>query len=222
MKRRLKGPAAKTTQLMVFATIVGLAASLGGCQTKPSGGNAAAGDVEPSTAAAAGISATPAIPADIQAVADAALGAGAVVVASGDLGAPGTLQVLAVNPLKPGEHADAAGDGVLVSRAVIVEKETAGWKEILRCDEGLKNPEGYLAGSPEAAASGWRLRIENPNMPGMTIFLTPLDAAGAAAANAIAVRWNPAVKRYQSLDRNLKAFRREAGRGETPAVSIRP
>ena len=44
---------------------------------------------------------------------------------------------------------------IFITRAAILEKNNGKWSEVLRCDEHLKNPNGYLGGSP--AARGHRL-----------------------------------------------------------------
>ena len=51
--------------------------------------------------------------------------------------------------------------GTVITRAVILQKDSTGnWKEILLCDEHLKNPKGYLGNIPLAPVNGWRLQYE--------------------------------------------------------------
>jgi hypothetical protein len=158
-------------------------------------------------------------PPDIQSVADAALGTGAHVVAFGNLGGTGTQQVLAVNLLHPGDA--ASGPDLIISRAVIVDRQSDGWKEIFRCDESLKNPAGYLPGLRHPASAGWRLKLSMGDADGTTLYLTPLSQPGTGPQDMIGVRWNPGLKRYESLDGHFRAFLHEEPSLERPEVSIR-
>lgn len=158
-------------------------------------------------------------PPDIQSVADAALGTGAHVIAFGNLGGTGTRQVLAANPLHSGEATSTAD--LLITRAVIVDHESNGWKEIFRCDERLANTAGFLPGLPHSASAGWRLKFATGGEQGATLYLTPLSQPGTGPQDMIGVRWNPSVKRYESLDSHFRAFLHEEPTLETPEVSIR-
>jgi hypothetical protein len=162
--------------------------------------------------------ASAATPPEIQSVADAALGTGAHVVAFGNLGGMGTQQVLAVNPLHSGTV--ARDPDLIISRAVIVDHQPGGWKEIFRCDESLKNPAGYLPGLRHPASAGWRLKLGTGGADGSTLYLTPLSQPGTGPQDMIGVRWNPGVKRYESLDSHFRAFLHEEPALETPEVPI--
>jgi len=120
-------------------------------------------------------------------------------------------QVLAVNRL-PKTPAGTV-PGILVTRAVVAENDGGKWKEVFRCDEHLKNPEGFLSGTPLAPVTGWRLQYEQNAEKGLLLFFTPLEQPRGGHVPAIGVRWNPKVKRYQSLDRNFEQFL-----GELPAL----
>lgn len=157
-------------------------------------------------------------PPDIQSVADAALGTGAHVVAFGNLGGTGTQQIFAVNPLHPG--AIASGSDLIISRAVIVDHQSSGWKEVFRCDESLTNPAGYLPGLRHPASAGWRLKLATGGADGSTLYLTPLSQPGTGPQDMIGVRWNPGVKRYESLDGHFRAFLHEEPELEKPEVPI--
>jgi hypothetical protein len=159
-------------------------------------------------------------PPDIQSVADAALGTGARVIAFGNLGGIGTQQVLAVNPLHSG--AETTGPDLIITRAVIVDHQPKGWKEIFRCDESLTNPTGYLPGLRHPASAGWRLKFATGGADGATLYLTPLSAPGTGPQDMIGVRWNATLRRYQSLDSHFRAFLHEEQSLERPEVSIRP
>ena len=105
--------------LTVSAVIAG-----GGCQTTEK----AAPLESPSLPAA------PAVPAEVQAVAETALGSGTEVLASGDLAHNGRLQALAVN--RPAgdrkQVSQEPGSAITASRAVVLEQESGRWHEVLR------------------------------------------------------------------------------------------
>src|SRR5579862_2937353 len=99
-------------------------------------------------------------PDEAQRAADKALGKQAQIIARGDLARSGHEQVLAVNRFTTSSENNATVGNtapIFVSRAVILEKRDGQWTEIFRCDEHLKNPNGYLGGSSVARVTGWRL-----------------------------------------------------------------
>jgi len=102
--------------------------------------------------------AAPAIPPEVQAAADAALGSETEVLADGDLAKNGHQQVLAINRLKG--NPEKALAGTLVTRVAVIENDGGAWKEVFRCDEHLKNANGYLGGTPLAGVAGWRFQSE--------------------------------------------------------------
>ena len=172
----------------------------------------------------------PAVDSENQQVAEAVLGKQAEIVAQGDLARNGSKQLLVVNRA---DHAaqGAAGSGnsasMLVTRAVIVEKNGDRWGEVLRCDEHLKNPRGYLGGAPTVRVTGWRLLLNRETDQGMELQFAPavpsedppsskMEAGGEAAGRSILVRWNTKTKRYQSLDQSHKGFLGEVPTLETP------
>lgn len=146
----------------------------------------------------------PGAPAEILSVAESVLGSAAEVLVFGDLAHTGREQVLVVNRLPktpPGKV-----PGLLVTRAVVAEKDNGKWKEVFRCDEHLKNPNGFLGGTPIAPVTGWRMQYEQSADKGLVMYFTPLDMPGSGHVPTIGVRWNPKVNRYQSLDRNFEQF----------------
>ena len=153
------------------------------------------------------------IPADIQAAAESDLGSEAEVVLYGDLAKNGKTQALVVNRLKTTPQ--GAVPGVLVSRLTIIEKDDAHWKEVLRCDEHLRNPNGFLAGNPFADVPSWRLQYERNPEKGLELYFTPLAQPAGGYVQTLGIRWNPQVKRYESLDRNFEHFL-----GELPSLDI--
>jgi len=174
---------------------------------------------------AAGVSET-------QQVAEAALGKSAKVLAHGDLARNGLEQILIANQqaTDPGEPVGSANPaGVLITRAVIVEKKDDQWTEILRCDEHLKNPRGYLGNSPKARVSGWRLEFDQDTNQGLEMKFRPADSEtdrqpvgdGEFPFNYILVRWNSKVKRYQSLDQSQGRYLTEIPTLETPQTTLR-
>lgn len=157
-------------------------------------------------------------------MAEAALGKRAEVLAHGDLARNGSEQILAVNRLVNARR-DAAGPaGILILRAAILEKSGGKWTEVLRCDERLKNPNGYLAGSPAARVSGWRLEYNTDTARGLEMKFTPSDSDTDAQGldsrespkQALVVRWNTKAKRYQSLDASHEKYLSEVPALETP------
>ena len=148
--------------------------------------------------------AAPAVPPEVEAAATSILGSEAEVLAWGDLALTSHQQALVINRLKP-----RPGDqvpGIKFTRLTLVSKEGEKWVEFLRCDEHLKNPKGYLAGTPIAGVSGWRLQYEQLPEKGLAMYFTPLAQPAGGYILTIAVRWNPKTKRYQSLDRNYQNF----------------
>jgi hypothetical protein len=162
----------------------------------------------------------PTVPADVQMAADMLLGKGSEVLAVGDLAQNGHRQALVVNRVK--NAAQGARPGVPFTRAAILQQEGAKWSEVLRCDEYLKNPKGFLGGASLAPTTGWRLQfIQNGKGKPQDFYFTPLEAQGATPMPTIAVRWNPKVERYQSVDRASMQFLSEVPELEMPKVELR-
>lgn len=150
----------------------------------------------------------PAIPDEYQDAARALLGSDAQVLLFGDLAKTGTKQVLVANVLPNTPKSTVAG--TVVTRAVVAENEDGKWKELLRVDEYLKNSSGYLGLTPLQPMTGWKLQYENGPEKGMFLYFTPLRPGDTEKTLPIAVRWNPAKKRYQSMDYTYQHFLGEA------------
>ena len=90
--------------------------------------------------------AEPAIPDDIQDAAKHLLGSDAQVLLVGDLAKNGKRQFLAANvvPKTPKNNMP----GTVVTRAIVAQDDDGKWTELLRVDEHLKNPKGYLGLTP--------------------------------------------------------------------------
>jgi hypothetical protein len=155
----------------------------------------------------------PAIPPDIQQVAENAMGSEAEVLVYGDLALNGSQQILAINRLK--KTPDGKTPGTLLSRASIVENDGGKWKQIFLCDEHLKNTKGFLGATPLSPVPAWRLQFEQHEDKGLVMYFTPLDKPAGGYIQTIGIRWNPKVKRYESLDRTYEQFL-----GESPTVDI--
>lgn len=183
------------------------------------GGNSQNTKAESAAAAQAAAPAVPAVPPEIQQAAEAALGAETEVLAQGDLALNGQLQLLAVNRMKPNPDHPIAG--TVITRAVVLEKNGASWKELLRVDEHLKNTNGYLGGTPLAGVSAWRLQYEQDPAKGLQLYFTPVDKPAGGYVQTLGVRWNPKTKRYQSLDRTYEQFLSEVQSLETPQSQLR-
>ena|SRR5579863_8062247 len=167
-------------------------------------------------------------------VAEESLGKQAEILAEGALAQNGREQVLAVNRFSPKPAAGGKGadsSAIFVTRAAILEKEGGNWSEVFLCDEHLKNPNGYLGGSPAAHVSSWRLEFNRDAKEGLEMKLTPADRFDAVHANTeqnsgqakatFDVRWNKNAKRYQSYDQSQERFLSEVPSLETPQSTLR-
>ncbi len=148
--------------------------------------------------------AEPAIPEDIQLAAKALLGSESQVLAFGDLAKNGKQEFLAADvvPKTPTNNLP----GTIVTRVVVAENTDGKWAEVLRCDEHLKNQKGFMGLTPLVPVTGWRLQYEQDDEKGLQLYFTPLKGAIDTHVLPIGVRWNPATKRYQSLDRTYEHF----------------
>lgn len=161
----------------------------------------------------------PQIPADVQAAAEAALGAEVTVLAHGDLSLSGQPQILAASLLKTTPA--GAAPGTLFSRLTLLGREADKWKELLICTGHLQNQKGYLGGTPLVAISGWRLQKEMSRKDGLVMYFTPIRQPVTGAVKPISVRWNPLTGRYQSLDFNYQNFLVEVKTLERPETFLR-
>ncbi len=165
--------------------------------------------------------------AETQGMAEAALGKQAEVLAHGDLAGNGLEQILAVNRIantQLGARSTGNPAEILIRRASVLEKSGGKWSEVLRCDERLKNPNGYLAGTPAARVSAWLLEYNLDAAQGLGMKFTPAgsdaDATGSSPGESqektLVVRWNKNTKRYQSLDQSQERYLNEVPTLETP------
>jgi hypothetical protein len=150
----------------------------------------------------------PAIPEDIQDAAQHLLGSDAQVLLVGDLAKNGKRQFLAANvvPKTPKNNMP----GTVVTRAVVAQDDDGKWTELLRVDEHLKNPKGYLGLTPLDSINGWRLQYEQNPEKGLQLYFTPLKVNGDTHVLPVGVRWNPATNRFQSLDASYEHFLKES------------
>jgi len=209
LRAELAGDRVKLRQIML--SMLGIACFLAGCgeQTPAPSTNAQA-----ETRAA-----EPAVPEEVQGAAEKLLGSETQVLVFGDLAKTGKQQFLAANvvPKTPTNNAP----GTIVTRAVIAESDNGKWTELLRCDEHLKNEKGYLGLTPLKGVGGWRIQYEQDQEKGLQLYFTPLKVSGSAHVLPIGVRWNPATKRYQSLDRTYEHFLLEASSLENARSMLR-
>jgi hypothetical protein len=149
-----------------------------------------------------------AIPEEIQLAAKGLLGSESQVLAFGDLAKNGKQEFLVANvvPKTPTNNLP----GTIVTRVVVAENTDGKWAEVLRCDEHLKNEKGFLGLTPLSPVTGWRLQFEQSEIKGLELYFTPLQGTTDSHVLPIGVRWNPATKRYQSLDRTYEHFLLEA------------
>jgi hypothetical protein len=167
-------------------------------------------------------------------VADAALGKQAEILAHGNLALNGREQLLVVNRFSAGvpeSKGEANPPPIFVTRGAVLEKDDGKWSEILRCDEHLKNPYGYLGGSPAARVTGWRLEFSQDAKEGLEMRFTPaerFDAVNVQTGERIGiknatfeVRWNKNAKRYQTFDQSHERYLSEVPSLETPQSTLR-
>jgi len=148
--------------------------------------------------------AEPSVPEDMQAAAQNLLGKETQVLIFGDLAKTGKQQFLAANVVPKTPKNDIPG--TIVTRAVLAEEADGKWSELLRCDEYLKNAKGYLALTPLAAVAGWKVQYDQDPVKGIQLYFTPIKGPADPHVLPIGVAWNPATKRYQSLDLSYQHF----------------
>jgi|SRR5271157_1165984 len=201
----------RRVSLPLLGACIGLlviAAALHGC-----------GSEEPKPTAEATKPSEPAIPEEIQDAAKVLLGSDAQVLLYGDLAKTGKQQVLVANVVPNTPKSVVAG--TVVTRAVVAENDDGKWVELFRCDEYLKNSKGFLALTPLQAVTGWKLQYENGPTEGMALYFTPIKAGTSERTLPIAVRWNPATKRYQSMDSSYTNFLLEGASLDNPRSTLR-
>ncbi len=163
--------------------------------------------------------AEPAVPDDIQAAAQNLLGKETQVLVFGDLAKTGKQQFLAANVVPKTPKNDIPG--TIVTRAVIAEEADGKWSELLRCDEYLKNAKGYLALTPLSAVAGWKVQYEQDPVKGIQLYFTPVKIGADQHVKPIGIAWNPATKRYQSLDLTYEHFLMEKSSLDTARSVLR-
>jgi hypothetical protein len=161
----------------------------------------------------------PAIPDDIQEAAKTLLGSDATVLLVGDLAKNGKKQFLAANvvPKTPKNNVP----GTVITRAVVAEEDGGKWTELFRCDEHLKNQKGFLGATPLDSITGWKLQYEQNAEKGLQLYFIPLKVNGDTHVLPVGVRWNPATKRYQSLDPSYEHFLKESASLENVRSTLR-
>ena len=163
--------------------------------------------------------AAPAVPEDMQAAANSLLGKETQVLVFGDLAKTGKQQFLAANVVPKTPKNDIPG--TIVTRAVIAEETDGKWSELLRCDEYLKNAKGYLALTPLTQISGWKVQWDQDPVKGIQLYFTPIKGPADTHVLPIGIAWNPATKRYQSLDLTYEHFLMEKPSLDTPRSVLR-
>jgi hypothetical protein len=149
--------------------------------------------------------------------------------AQGDLALNGREQLLVVNRIASAESANresANASPVYIMRAAVLEKNDGKWSQILLCDEHLKNPNGYLGGSPRTRITGWHLEFRKDQKLGLEMSFTPATRFGVENTSAdeesegkqptYNVRWNKNTKRYQSFDKSHERYLGEVPSLEAP------
>jgi hypothetical protein len=174
---------------------------------------------EAKSEAASAAPAAPQVPENIQKAAQNDLGSEADEIVWGDLAKNGKTQALVVNRLKVTPK--TAAPGILISRASVIEDDDGKWKEIFRCDQHLENQKGYLGRQPLAAVGSWRLQYEQDPKKGLEMYFTPLNQPAGGYIQTLGVLWNPAVKRYETMDLGYEHFLMEQPTLEIPTLPVR-
>jgi hypothetical protein len=167
-------------------------------------------------------------------VAEATFGKQAEILARGNLALNGREQLLVVNRFSTGAPPSKGGENplpIFVTRAAILEKNGVKWSEVLLCDEHLKNPNGYLGGSPTERVTGWRLAYNQDTKEGLEMKFSPAERFDDLNVNSdqssgqefptLDVRWNESAKRYQSFDQSHERYLSEVPSLETPQSTLK-
>jgi hypothetical protein len=189
-----------------LSAVLALTLLIGGCDSEPP----KSAEQKP---------AEPVAPEEFQKAAQMLLGSEAQILLFGDLAKTGKQQILAANVVPNTPKSTVAG--TVVTRAIVAENDNGKWTELLRADEYLKNSNGFLALTPLQAVAGWKLQYETSAEKGMSLYFTPVRKAESEKTLPIAVKWNPATKRYQSMDMNYEHFLPEAASLERPRATLR-
>src|SRR5580704_5433931 len=192
----LRISASRRNFLGMAASSLAFVALLGaGCGDEPTPKSSAEEPAKP---------AAPTVPENIQDAAQSLLGKETQVLIFGDLAKTGKQQFLAANVVPKTPKNDIPG--TIVTRAVLAEETDGKWSELLRCDEYLKNAKGYLALTPLAAVAGWKVQYDQDPVKGIQLYFTPIKGPTDPHVLPIGIAWNPATKRYQSLDLTYEHF----------------
>ena len=199
-------------------SVLGIALAVcSACGSQPDSNSATS--TAPGSAAPAATPTVPQVPQDLQDAAVAIFGNEAEILVHGDLVHNGLDQMLVINRLhKPGQGVVA---GTLLTRLTVIENDDGKWKQILLCDEHLKNPAGFLGGAPIQDVSVWRLQYEQNPDKGLLLFFTPYSQKPADNPTTTEVAWNPRVKRYQAMDRTFTHFLGESTMIEEPQRELK-
>lgn len=208
LSRTTQSRAKNVCTLLVAGTFFAAILSLSGCGSEAS---------KPTAEASKKVE--PAVPQDVQDAANALLGSDTQVLLYGDLAKNGQKQLLAANVVPNTPKSTVAG--TVVTRAIIAENDDGKWTELFRADEYLKNQKGYLALTPLQSVTGWKLQYENSDDKGLSLYFTPVQKGTTEKTLPIAVRWNPAQKRYQSMDMSYQHFLNEAPSIGSPRSALR-
>ena len=101
------------------------------------------------------------------------------------------------------------------------EKDNGKWTEVQSGEEHLKNSKGKLGATPLDSITGWRLQYKQNAEKGVQLYFTPLKVNGDTHVLPVGVRWNPATKRYQSLDGTYEHFLKESATLENVRSTLR-
>jgi hypothetical protein len=210
-RSRFRATSSQLIFVGIAASSLGLASLLlTGCGDDPAPKPAAEEPAKP---------AAPAVPEDMQAAAQNLLGKETQVIVFGDLAKTGKQQFLAANVIPKTPKNDIPG--TIVTRAVLAEETDGKWSELLRCDEYLKNAKGYLALTPLTPVAGWKVQYDQDPVKGIQLYFTPVKSGADKHVLPIGIAWNPATKRYQSLDMTYEHFLMEKASLDTARSVLR-
>lgn len=130
------------------------------------------------------------------------LGGDARVLKVGDFLRLGTIQCMAVLP-----YTSHRAHELPVRRGFVLQKEGSVWRDLLRFDNTIRNPQGYVGLDFIDPGPNFGFDVEladerSDGTRGFTIYLTYLNPKLKAEGMAIQVSWNRKVGRFQEYAPN--------------------
>jgi hypothetical protein len=105
----------------------------------------------------------------------------------------------------------ANNDGMAVSRLAILRLEDGGWKSILDAYKNVTNAEGYVGIDyvDDSTINGYRVSFSDEGKSSFTVDIGYLASNGESEGLPMEISWNPAIGRYQEVERGEDVFKPE-------------